>query len=307
VELDDGTTTFLDYEDRLDNNFRQLIRQLWVNYYFLASAELQSVTGALQGIIGPAHNYRMTGVEKPLTLKKTPDISVFPDWIITGSKQAGGIGYRQGIFMLSAGERPLPEGARLFLEQSGFFVTQISTEGISSYQREREELPQIVQKDLRGVKGIAFAEGLLAALGEKPLRQTPVAIFKQDTSGFNLSITADLLLSKGERKLILHSKKLPDQFVKILNNSGFELIMIGENDNRQALAESILRGAGLPVSFGYFSRRIPEEGKKSRIEISFSALSSANEAGNIQLVDFHMPALILPSIYSHSKTLVISY
>ena len=212
---------------------------------------------------------------------------------ITGMKKAPETNYRQGIFLLAPGEPPLPEGAKVFLEQNGLVVTQIAEERTSP-SHPPDHL-QIVREDLSGLQGITLAERLLTTLGEKPLRKAEVAVFRQAENGFNLSITADILLRKGERKLILHSKKLPDQFVKILTNSGFEFLAIGENDKGRPLIESVLRGAGLPASLGYFSSRIPKEGKNSRLDISFSVISSVKETGQVYLTDFDLPGWVLPT------------
>jgi len=305
VELDDGTTVFLDYENRLNDDVRQLIRKNWHNYHFLGNMEMQGAAETLQGIIDNSQNYRLTRVGKPFILAAKPEISVFPDLLVTGSKKTDGGSYRQGIFLLAPNEPPLPETAKLFLEQSGMAVTQIPQERISA------DLPpenlQIVRKDLRALQGIALAEGLLKALGESPLRMAEVAIFRQAENGFNLSITADILLRKGERKLIVNSKKLPDQFVKILNNSGFEFLAAGENDKGRPLIESVLRGAGLPASFGYFSSRIPREGGKYRLDIAFSAISSVKEGEQIYLTDFEMPVWVLQAIYNGPRALLIHY
>jgi len=305
VELDDGTIVFLDYENILPNEVRQLIHQYWRSYYFLTNLEMQNAAETLREIIGHAQNYRMTRVEKPLLLTAKPEIAVSPDWIISGNRKTDGSSYRQGIFLLALGEQPLPEAAKLFLEQNGLAVTQITKEKILPHSP--PDNLQIVREDLSGLQGIALAEKLLKALGEPPHRKAEVAIFKQAENGFNLSITADLLLRKGEQKLILHSKKLPDQFMKILNNSGFELLTIGENDKGRSLIEAVLRGAGLSASFDYFSSRIPKEGVKSRLDISFSAISSVKDGEQIYLTDFDLPAWILPIIFNGPKVLVIRY
>jgi hypothetical protein len=307
VELDDGTVVFLDYENRLNDGIRQLVRQYWQNYFFLTNMDLQNVPGALQGIIGHSRNYTIASVEKPFMLSSQPEIAVFPDWIITGNKKTPGASYRQGIFLPTPDKLSIPEAARLFLEQCGLAVTQISPEKISAYNAENLAKIQIIRDDLRNLRGIALADRLLTSLGEKLIRRTPVGIFSKDINGFDLSITAEILLSKGERKLIINSKKLPEQFVKILKSAGFELLTIGENDRGRSLIESVLRGAGLPASFGYYSLRVPKEGKISRLNISFSALNSLIETGQVYLVDFDMADWFLPLMFSGPRALVIRY
>jgi hypothetical protein len=305
VEMDDGTTVFLDYENRFNDKFKQLIRRYWRNYYFLTDKDLKDGIQTLLNVINHSINYTMERRKKPLTLNDKPLIVVFPDWLIAGKNNK----YLQGIFLLSAEEPPLPEAVRIFLEKTGFAVTEMSADS-TAHDNEKKiaSVPQpITGKDLRDFKGITLAEQLLTALGEIPAKQEKIAIFKKETDGFNLSITADLLFQKGERKLIIHSKKLPDQFVKILNDSQFDLISIGENEKGRFLIEALLKKAGYPVSFGYFSCMIPEESLKSRFEISFSALSFVNDGERVYLLDFDMPAGILSVINSRQKTMIIRY
>jgi hypothetical protein len=293
VELDDGTTVLLDYGDLLSENLKGLIRQSWKNYAFLTAEDFRDGLGGLLGIIRHSRNYRMVRTDKPLELTAKPEVLIFPDWIITGKETAQGVTYRQGIFLLDRGERPLPAGARAFLEKSDVAVTEIAeNHAVSSLETPPALQPVIA--DLRTLKGIALAERLLATLDETPIRNAEVVVFDQARNGFNLSVTADLLIRKGEKRFILHTKKLPEQFLRILREAGTEVIPIGEKDQGRSLVETVLRGLEIPVSFGYFSFRIPEEGKRPRLTVSFSTLRAMNEGKPLYLIDFDMPPASLP-------------
>ena len=306
VELDDGTTVLLDYGNRLSDDLKELIRQSWKSYAFLTSEQLRDGLGGLLGIIRHSQNYRMVRTDKPLEVTVKPEILVFPDWIITGNETAGGVTYRQGIFLLDRGERPLPAEARDFLEKSGVAVTEISeNRAVSSLETPPALRPAIA--DLRALKGIALAEKLLATLGETPIRNAEVVVFDQARNGFNLSVTADLLIRKGVKRFIIHTKRLPEQFLQILREAGTEVIPIGEKDQGRSLVEGVLRGLGIPVSFGYFSFRIPEEGKRSRLTGSFSTLRAMNEGDPIYLIDFDVPPAGLPFLNGQREGRVVRY
>ena len=306
VELDDGTTVLLDYGDRLSENLKKLIRQSWKNYAFLTAEELRDGLGGLPGIIRHSQNYRMTRTDKPLELTVKPEILVFPDWVISGKATAGGVTYRQGLFLLGRDERPLPAEARDFIEKSGIAVTEIAEDrAVSSPETPPALRPAIA--DLRDLKGIALAEKLLAALGETPIRNAEVVVFDQARNGFNLSVTADLLIRKGEKRFILHTKRLPEQFLHILREAGTEVIPIGEKDQGRSLIEGALQGLGIPVAFGYFSFRIPEEGKRTRLTGSFSTLRVMNEGGPIYLIDFDVPPAGLPFLNGRREGRVVRY
>jgi len=306
VELDDGTTVLLDYGDRLSENLKGLIRQSWKNYAFLTAEELRDGLGGLPSIIRHSQNYRMVRTDKPLDLMVKPEILIFPDWIITGKETAGGETYRQGLFLLDRGERPLSAEAKEFIEKSGIAVTEIAGDhALSSVETPPALQPAMV--DLRGLKGIALAERLLATLGETPIRNAEVVVFDQARNGFNLSVTADLLIRKGEKRFILHTKRLPEQFLHILREAGTEVIPIGEKDQGRSLIEGVLQGLGIPVSFGYFSFRIPEEGNRPRLTGSFSALRAMNEGEPIYLIDFDVPSAVLPFLNGRRGGRVVRY
>ncbi|MEI7673727.1 MAG: LysM peptidoglycan-binding domain-containing protein, partial [Deltaproteobacteria bacterium] len=196
VELDDGTTVLLDYGDRLSENLKKLIRQSWKNYAFLTAEELRDELGGLSGIIRHSQNYKMVRPDKPLELTAKPEILVFPDWVISGKTAVGGVTYRQGLFLLDRDERSLPAEAKAFIEKNGLDVTEIA-EGQGDILPQGVPAPSALQPaiaDLRGMKGIAFVEKLLSTLGETPIRNTEVVVFDQARNGFNLSVTADLLI-----------------------------------------------------------------------------------------------------------------
>jgi hypothetical protein len=306
VELDDGTTVLLDYGDRLSENLKGLIRQSWKNYAFLTAEEFRDGLGGLLGIIRHSQNYRMVRADKPLALTVKPEILAFPDWVITGKETAVGAAYLQGLFLLESGEQPLPAEARAFLEKSGVAVTEIA-EGRALFFLETPPALRPAIEDLRDLKGIALAERLFATLGETPIRNAEVVVFDQARNGFNLSVTADLLIRKGEKRIIFHTKRLPEQFLNILRESGTEVIPIGEKNQGRSIIEGVLQGLGIPVSFGHFSFRIPEEGKRPRLTVSFSALRAMNEGEPIYLIDFDMPPAVLPFLNSGQGGRVVRY
>lgn len=306
VELDDGTTVLLDYGNRLSENLKELIRQSWKNYAFLTAEELRDSLVGVQGIVRHSRNYRMVPVDKPLTLASKPEILVFPDWLIIGKETAGGASYRQGLFLLERGERPLPAEAKGFIEKFGVAVTEIAGDRVL-FSVEAPPTPRQPAADLRNLIGVALAEKLLTALGEAPVRNAEVVIFNEARNGFNLSVTADLSIRKGEKRFILQTKKLPEQFIQILREAGTEVISIGEKDQGRPLIEGVLKGLGIPIPFGYFSFQMPEEGKRPRITASFSALQATTEGEPVYLIDFDPPPGGLPFLNGRRGGRVVRY
>ncbi|MHB9096992.1 MAG: LysM peptidoglycan-binding domain-containing protein [Syntrophales bacterium] len=283
VELDDGSTVLLDFGDRLSEGLKRLITQTWSNYAFLSAEELRDDLMSLQGIIRRSRNYTITYADRPLALMSKPEILVFPDWVIAGKKAVGGVLYRQGLFLLGEGERPFPAEAVVFMEKNGLIVTEI-TAGRTVTPPAPPSTPVIL--NLKELKGIAFAEQLLRILGETPVKNAPIAIFDQAKDGFNLSITADLLLQKGEKRFLILTKRLPEQFVRTLKDEGTEVFLMREHGSGRSLIEELLQHLSIPISFGHFSIRIPEEGPRPRLAATFPALRTTAGGETLYLIDF---------------------
>jgi hypothetical protein len=286
VELDDGATVLLDFGNRLSEGIKGMIGQSWTNYGFVPGDDLGSGIAALKAIIHRSRNYAMSEAGSPITLMQKPEILVLPDWSVTTKKGSVGASYRQGLFLLGDNEKPLPGEARSFLEKNGLVVTEISGDQAVTGAPSQKVTPVVI--DLRGLKGIALAERLLKALGETPAASADVVIFDQVRNGITLSFTADLLLRKGEKRFIIHAKRLPDQFVRILKEEGAEVILIGENGSGRPFIEELLQGLRIPVPFGYFSFRIPEAGSRPRLTATFSALRVTSGGEPLYLIDFDM-------------------
>jgi hypothetical protein len=304
VELDDGSTVFLDFGNRLSDNLKGLISQSWPNYAFLSAEELRDDIASLQGIIRHSRNYTMSRVNTPLTLSTKPEILVFPDWIIAAKKAVGGALYRQGLFLLGGSERPLPVGAGALLEKNGLIVTEIA-EGSTAEPVAPAPAPLI--HDLKGLKGIAFAERLLKILEEAPVRNAGVIIFEQARDGFSLSVTADLLLRRGEKQYLIHTTRLPDQFIRILKDQGTEVILLRENESRRPLIDDLLQRLNIPVSFGHFSFRIPEEGNRPRLIATFSSLRATAGGESLYLLDFDISPDVLSLIQGRMGGRIVKY
>jgi hypothetical protein len=305
VELDDGATFFLDFGNRLSENIKDLIGQSWTNYVFLPGEELGDGLAGLKGIIRRSRNYAMNEVGSPLTLIPKPEIHVIPDWTITAKKTAVGAPYRQGLFLLGSNEKPLPGEARSFLEKNGLVVTEISGDREVTGLASQKAPPTII--DLGGLKGIALAEQLLKALGETPVASAEVVIFDQARNGFNLSLMADLLLRRGEKRYIIHAKRLPEEFVRILKEEGTEVIPIGERESGRPLIEGLLQGLQIPVSFGHFSFRIPEGGNRPRLTATFPALRATSGGEPLYLIDFDMSSDVLTFLHGLLRGRVAKY
>ncbi|MHB8907612.1 MAG: LysM peptidoglycan-binding domain-containing protein [Syntrophales bacterium] len=291
VELDDGSTVLLDFGNRLSENLRRMITQSWPNYAFLSADELRDDLVSLQSIIRRSRNYTIAYANRPLAVTAKPEILAFPDWVIAGKRAVGGALYRQGLFLLGENEHPFPAEALAFMEKNGLIVTEI-TAGSAVTPPPPPSTP--VMLSLKDLRGVALAEQLLRIVGETPVRNAGIVIFDQAKDGFNLAITADLLVKKGDKRFLILTRRLPDQLVRTLKDEGTEVFQIREQASGRSLIEELLQRLDIPIAFGHFSIRIPEEGPRPRLAGTFSGLRTTTAGGEtLYLVDFDVSPELL--------------
>ncbi len=97
-----------------------------------------------------------------------------------------------------------------------------------------------------------LCHALLTYLKLPAEKDVEIRVFNIEKDGFNLSITVDVLLVQGEKKTVVLSRSLPEEFIHVLRKSGYELIFVSDQDDPAANLEKILRGAHLPFASGYF-------------------------------------------------------
>lgn len=291
VELDDGTTLLLDFRSLLSESVRALIRRSWPTHHLLPVGELGDPLTCLRGIVGRSSHYGMTRSLEPLRLLTSPELLFYPDWIIQARPAAGRAPYRQALLLLQEGEEPLRADLLNVLKKSGLIVTEISAGTVMPPPAAQAPAsPPSPGADLSGLKGTALAERLLTLLGATAVRhRVDVPLFDVARDGFQLSITADLIVERGAKKFLLHAKRLPEQFVGMLRQAGMTYVFCDPLQGGRPAIENLLAGLEIPFASGHFSFRIPETGTRPRLTISFAALRAVDGSEPFYLSDFSPP------------------
>ena len=97
-----------------------------------------------------------------------------------------------------------------------------------------------------------LGHALLSYLKLPAEKDAEIRVFNLEKDGFNLSIKVDVLLAQGEKKTVVLSRTLPEEFIHVLRKSGYELIFVSDQDNPATTLEKILRGVNVPFASGYF-------------------------------------------------------
>ena len=132
-----------------------------------------------------------------------------------------------------------------YAEKNGIIITEVlEGQGVMSAPDEIYAPPQMPKIDAS--TNMELANSLLNELGYETTREAEVGIPDVSASGFELSIKADLLAKKGDSKIIILSKKIPQQFIDSLKTQGRRQSPLRTEKREKP---SSRKSCGLPMSF----------------------------------------------------------
>ncbi|MBM4270726.1 MAG: LysM peptidoglycan-binding domain-containing protein [Deltaproteobacteria bacterium] len=288
AELDDGSTILIDFFDRIPESLKQMIQSNWKNYRAIkVSSEGDSTATIMNKIIGASNSYTMTKAEKPLVIGDTPPVSISIDWLITKKPSPETKPFSQALSFVSGDSQLLPGPVIHYANRKGFIITEImNNRSVARAADEKSTAPDITI--LNAATNIDFVRLLLTKFGYSPSRDVEIGIFDTAKDGFNVSVRTDILVKKGERQILIFSRKIPQQFIDNLKSKGTDVFFIEEGESRKTVIEKALSAVNTPFSFGNFSFSIPEKTAHPRCAINFSAFKITQDKENLYLIDFDM-------------------
>jgi len=284
VELDDGSSIFLDFSNRIPDTLKNMIQSNWKNYHSVEIGSSDDAAAILQKIVNASNTYSMTRRTTPYTIGALPPLQLSLDWIIT-KRMKESKPYLQGLSFVSDNSRLLPKPMTQYAERNGMVMTEIlDGQGVASAPDEKYTLPQMSNMNVSA--NMELVNSLLYELGYQTIRDSEVGVLDAAASGFDFSIKADLLAKKGDKQIIIVSKKIPQQFVDSLKTRGTETVSIDAGETKKSVIEKILKAANIPFSFASFSFSVPEKTDKPAGTISFPAFKITRDKGDFYLIDF---------------------
>lgn len=252
VEMDDRTTLFLDFDNRSGSDLKKIISEHMNNYHLVKIDAKDNVIAALSKILKNTKNYEITKAQNPVAVGSTPSLEMIMDWLITKKGSKSSSAKTQGLRFVYENSTLLPRAIVNYARRNSFIITEISPEkGLVGKPEEIYSLPPATILSTASTRD--FSRDLLSYLNIPAEQDIDVAVFNIDKDGFNLSIKADIVVKRGEKKTIIFSRHLPPQFVNILEKAGNELIFISDQDEPLKKMEKILNGFHIAFAPGYFT------------------------------------------------------
>jgi hypothetical protein len=310
VELDDGSVILLDFGNRIPENLGKMIRESWKNYHLVKAASDEDTVRILRKIINASKLYRLERISKPLIMGGPLQVRLLFDWIITKDKVQGSQYYLQGLSFVTENSLLLPEPLIKYADKKGMLITEILDGNPVTDKADSAYTIPAMPGINKTAANSELVRLLLTNLGFLPAKDADIEVFDMQKDGFNLSFMADLVVKKGDRRVIIHTKKLPQQFIDILRSEGTEVAFIGEEETKRAAVEKALHAVDIPFSSQTFSFSIPGEAlhRKARAAVSFSAVKTTTaDKGDLYLVDFEMDREIYGLLHYKRGVNILGY
>ena len=284
VEMDDGSSIFLDFSNRIPDTLKNMIQSNWKTYHFVEIAGSDETAAILQKIVNASNTYTMTRRTTPYTIGNSPPLLLSIDWTIT-KRTPDNKPYLQGLSFVSDESRLLPKPMIQYAARNGMAVTEVlEGQGVMSAPDEKYAPPQVSRMNTS--TNMELINSLLNELGYQTTRDTEVGTLNAAAIGFDFSVRADVLAKKGDKQIIILSKKIPQQFVDSLKTRGMEVISLDGGETKKTVIENVLLATNLPFSFASFSFSVPEKTDKPAGVISFPAFKITRDKGQFYLIDF---------------------
>jgi hypothetical protein len=309
VEFADRGIVFIDFRNQIPDNLRQLVRRTWKHYAIIKIDPQAEPLILLEQIIQASNTHAMIRQGQPLKIGSQPVLQIPATWTIKSKSSPAQTNQPHAIALLTRteGVTALPEPITAYAEARGWKIIEVVQDKIVKAPPEAAIPVRPVSK-FTSTSLIALTDDCFRRLGFQTERNAELKIFDSARDGFDLRVEADLLVRKGDKKFIFLSKKMPNQFLNILKNSGTEVIIAPEGETKKSLLEKSFQALNVPYEFNTFSFPATEKTDQTGMSISFPALKISMDKTNIlYLIDFDIDERMNGFLNDKMGILVIIY
>ncbi len=286
VEFSDQGLVFLDFRRQLPENVVQLVRQSWKNVAVLRIDPRLTAPEILVQIVGASGTHTMSRPAAPLAIGEQPRLQIPCTWIIVRKGVVSGPRKNLALWMRTEEMPSLPAPLRSLGAAGGWEIIEIAGDKILAPPPDENMPPRPVTR-LASSSLLETAADLFPRLEFPVTRNTSLKIFDSRRDGFDLIVKADLLVTSGDKKLVIMNRRLPNQFVGILKNSATEAVFPTPGETNSLFLERACRALGILGASGSFTLPLAAKGDLANVSLIFSGMKVAtNKGGVVYLIDF---------------------
>ena len=305
IELDNGVTILVDFSRRMPESLKRLIQSTWEKYSVVTIEENEAIPSIIERIINTSKDYSIKKCGTYLKVGNHPRIDIFIDWIVSKKVSATEKPYSFGIRLVANRSSLLPGSIRRYADEMGFEVVELvkGAEIAGNSDRYGDLNVPVLNSDTN----IILVEFLLSTLGYSPLQHSEVDIYSMEKNGFEASIKVDLLLKTNDKRVIINSKKISQEFVDVLKKSGTEMVFISDRESKKKVIEKVLDAVKIPFLRDDFKFSFSGQDGKNGGTISLPAIRINNNNGLLYFVDREVDNGICGLLYNKRGVNLVKY
>jgi hypothetical protein len=284
---------------------KKLIKTGEKRYAIIALSNEEPIAMSLQKIFGASRDYRMTKRSQPVAIGENPQILLRADWQILHDKSSKKEATFVALNFLKEGEASVPTPVAAIGEKRGWKILEINEKTGAISTAETKEAQDIIQILSSGT-AIELVSSLLMYLGIPATHNTAVQVFQKEKDGFNLTVQIDLAVDIQNRHILFNGKKIPQQLSNILNQKGFEVVILDSSQSKQNVIEKALFTLNLWPANGVFSFPLMTTGR-TRADIRFAATKISASKISYYLISFNFDPDLYPLIHKNGEVNIVRY
>jgi len=287
-----GKKIIFDINNKLTDDICRLIEKSWDQYKVLKMRNW-TFTLSFDELLKLCSYPAVRRGRQPFVVDAAaPEILIEGDWIVTmGTSDDTMLRPKLAVISESSDEWDLSHSLRRYLSEFGIVTIEIETlkkqDGLSNAASPRggsdiyiKSGPFQLVETLLDINNIAFISG------------NAISVYKGSSSGINLMVSADFMISRGGKDYIIDFSGLSKEMVSFLIDHKFNVLSVsGYEDEPKEIARKVLSFLGIdhtnpppPLRSG------GDKGVKVTINMDGVRFVSANRA----------PFLVLPYVFSDS-------
>jgi hypothetical protein len=305
IELDNGVTMLVDFSHRIPESLKRLIQSTWKKYSVVNIEENETIPSIIEKIINTSGDYSIKKCGTYLNVGNHPRMDIFIDWIVSEKVSATEKPYSFGIRIVANRSSLLPGSIRKYADESNFEVVELVKGAEIAGNSDRNENLNVPV--LNSDTNMVLAEVLLSTLGYAPLQHSEVEIYSMEKDGFKVSVKVDLLLKINDKRVIINSKKISQEFVDVLKKSGVEMVFISDKESKKKVIEKVLHAVKIPFLCDDFKFSFSRQDVKNGGKISLPAIRINDNNGLLYFVDQKVDNGICGLLYNKRGVNLVKY
>ncbi len=283
VEMENGRTIFLDRDGLIPETVAKVIESTWKSYSVMKWRGEDELPALIGEFVERAADYTLEKKSATRALDREKRIVVAVDWEAKKNLE----GNETGAFAVNFIDDMaacLPANVKTYARHQGYEIVEILRDlGIAESE---SFYPPQKHAVLDSETTRTLTESLLTALGFEAIRNSKVRVFSMEEDGFNLSVRADLLLDENGKNVMINFKPRPPQFIDILGQRGWRIVIVSDTDAGKSIIESILTVLDISFTDDTFEFSLSGATDRNDSRISITGIRMEGEGGPLFFVDY---------------------